>query len=341
MLVGAAGLLPRAAPEPYNWNMDSNAHAGPDDTHRSRESGELVLVAGASGYLGRHIVEALHERRYRVRALVRSRAIAEAPGRAGAPALSGLVDEWVEAPVTDPDVRADACRGAHRIVSALGVTRQKADPWDIDFRTNLGLLDGGLAAGARSFLYAGVMGMDAGTSTIMRSKAAFAAVLERSALTHQIVHPSAYFSDMGEFLAPARRGIGVLPPDPDVVVAPIHGADLAAFCVDRMGDEAGVWDVRGPEALTYRQVSGLALSAAGRSPRSIRVPRPAVDAGVWLADRWGSRPRELARFLADGMRTEAGGTSIGRHRLGDWFRRMMDDGAKADEADAGAARGKG
>ena len=54
---------------------------------------ERVVVAGATGYLGRHLVAEASDRGYRVRAIVRSRARAEKPGLFGSPSLAGHVDE--------------------------------------------------------------------------------------------------------------------------------------------------------------------------------------------------------------------------------------------------------
>lgn len=91
-----------------------------------------VLVAGATGYLGRHIVEELHRRGRRVRAVVRDRARAEKEGPWKSPPLKGLVEEWAVGDVAEPDFVKDLAKGAAQVVSALGVTRQKADPWQID-----------------------------------------------------------------------------------------------------------------------------------------------------------------------------------------------------------------
>ena len=44
-----------------------------------------ILVAGATGYLGRFIIAKLHRRGYQVRALVRDLGRAEAPGPYGSP----------------------------------------------------------------------------------------------------------------------------------------------------------------------------------------------------------------------------------------------------------------
>ena len=210
---------------------------------------DTVLVAGATGYLGRHIVVELAARGYRVAAVVRSRHRAEQPGPHGAPTLQGLVAEWVEGEVTEPGFLRGICGGADRVVSALGVTRQKASPWDVDFLANLHVLADAEREG--TFLYVNVMHAEIGHSLLLRVKAAFAVVLRRSFVAHQIVNPSGYFSDVSDYLAMARRGLAVVPPG-DARVAPIHGADLARFCVDRIGDDSGSWDVGGPDVLTAR-----------------------------------------------------------------------------------------
>ena len=51
-----------------------------------------ILVVGASGYVGRHIVEQAHRRGHRVRAVVRDKARAENAGAWGAPSLADRVD---------------------------------------------------------------------------------------------------------------------------------------------------------------------------------------------------------------------------------------------------------
>ncbi|GCB59521.1 MULTISPECIES: NAD-dependent epimerase/dehydratase family protein [Rhodococcus erythropolis group] len=113
---------------------------------------QTVLVAGATGYMGRYLVRELHRRGYRVKGLVRSRERAEQRGEFGAPSLLGLVDEWVVADVGNGSEMDGLCDGVDRVVSALGVTRQRADPWDIDFRANLRLLALAERSAVSSFL---------------------------------------------------------------------------------------------------------------------------------------------------------------------------------------------
>lgn len=250
--------------------------------------GRPVVLAGATGYLGRHLAIELASRGYTVRAVVRSRRRAEQPGPFGSPSIAEAVTEWAEGPITDAGFVAGLCDGASRVVSALGVTRQKASPWEVDYLANRCLLEDAERVGVRSFLYVNVMHAETGRSLILRSKAAFAATLARSTVAHQIVNPSGYFSDVSDFWTMARRGFVLLPPAGDVRVAPIHGADLAAFCIDKLGDTIGSWEVGGPDVLTYRQIADLAITAAGVRAR-IRCYRP-----LWYATEIAPRTTPTA-----------------------------------------------
>lgn len=289
---------------------------------------ERVVVAGATGYLGRNLVVALSERGYRVRAIVRSRARAESPGPFGSPSLAGRVAEWREGDITNPGFVRGACQGAARVLSALGVTRQKASPWDVDYLANLQLLKDAEREGVGSFLYVGVMHMSAGRSLTLRSKAAFAEAVTRSPLPHQVVNPSGYFSDLTDMLRMARVGITFLPPDLGVKVAPIHGADLARFCVERLGDASGSWDVGGPDVLTYREIAQLASAALGKHCRTFTVPMAAIRSAVWVAARIGERPANLAQFFAEGLTHDAVGERYGDHHIDAYFREISTKAAR-------------
>ncbi|WP_198035753.1 NAD(P)H-binding protein [Rhodococcus sp. BH4] len=281
---------------------------------------ETVLVAGATGYMGRYLVSELHRRGYRVRVLVRSRERAEQSGEFGAPSLRGLVDEWVVADVGDAsEIDGDLCHGVDRVVSALGVTRQRADPWDIDFRGNLRLLSLAEEGAVASFLYVNVMHVHEGTSMVMRSKAAFVVALRRSAVTSQIVNPSGYFSDASEFVHMAHRGIAFELGAGAQRLNPIHGADLAEFCIDRLGRESGEWNVGGPDVYTFHEIVDLAFVAVGKRPRVLRVPVRVVRPVVWAADRLGPRASSLTRFFVDGLQCDSIGERTGAHHLDEHF----------------------
>lgn len=99
-----------------------------------------TLVVGATGYLGRFMVKELHERGVCVKAAVRDHQRALEVGLHGAPSLAGLVDRWAIGNMRDPSFVADLCADVDDVITALGVTRGSASPWDIDFRANALLL---------------------------------------------------------------------------------------------------------------------------------------------------------------------------------------------------------
>ena len=191
-----------------------------------------VLVAGATGYLGRYVVAELHNRGHLIRAVARDRDRACREGPWGSPSLDGLVDEWALGSVTDPRFTRDLAADVEHVVSALGVTRQKADPWQIDNLANLAILNSALKH-AGSFTYINALGGDRCPARLTRAKSAFSQTLSVAEISSQIINPPAYFSDMMEVLAMARRGL-VTALSPTARINPIHGADLAAYVVDRM-----------------------------------------------------------------------------------------------------------
>ncbi len=234
---------------------------------------ETIVVAGATGYVGRHVVVALDAGGYRVRALVRSRERALAPGAFGAPALRGHVAEWQLVDYSDPTTIEGACRDADRVISALGVTRQKASHWDIDFLGNVRLLEDAEHHAVASFLYVNVLHSQSGTSQTMRAKQAFVEVLSRSLVPGQIINPSGYFSDVSDFLLMARKGFGFTLGAGTAKINPIHGADLAEFLVNQLSEPAGSWDVgvptssptaRWPNSPSMSQAADRASSAFDR-----------------------------------------------------------------------------
>ncbi|MFC2285612.1 MAG: NAD(P)H-binding protein, partial [Corynebacterium matruchotii] len=268
-----------------------------------------------TGYLGRFIVAELHRRGYQVRALVRDLGRAESPGIYGSPSLTGtgLVADWRIGDVTNPRVTADLAHGVAGIISALGVTRQKADPWDIDYRANLAILNSARRHGVNNFCYVHALGAEHCPARITRAKTAFVRELQESEITAQVISPTGYFSDMAQVLDMARRGRVVLLDDA-VRINPIHGLDVAGACVDRhVAEVSGEWRIGGPEVLTWREVAECAFRALGRPARITVLPR--VARGLLVRQPWW----DGVRFAAWSMTHDSVGESIGRQRLLDFY----------------------
>jgi uncharacterized protein YbjT (DUF2867 family) len=229
-----------------------------------------VLVAGATGYLGGFVVRELKNRGYYVRALARS------PQKL-AP-LGDSVDEIFQAQVTQPDTLEGACDGIDVVFSSVGITKQKDKLTfqDVDYQGNRNLLDEARRAGVKKFIYTSVFrGPSLRHLAIVKAHEDFVTVLQASGMEHTIIRPNGFFSDMGEYLAMARKGRVYLIGDGSNRINPIHGADLAEVCVDAVGRDVAEIEVGGPEVMTHREIARLALEAAGKGERITSVP-------VWM-----------------------------------------------------------
>ena len=277
-----------------------------------------VLVAGATGYLGRYVVAELHSRGHLVRAVVRDRDRARREGPWGSPSLDGLVDEWALGNVTDPRFTRDLAADVEHVVSTLGVTRQKADPWQIDNLANLAILNSALKH-AGSFTYINTLGGDRCPARLTRAKSAFAQTLSVAEINSQIINPPAYFSDMTEVLAMARRGL-VAVFRPEARINPIHGADLAAYVVDRMEEgRTGTWDVGGPDVLSWRELAHLAFDAVGKRSHVLTVPAWALPPALRLTGLFSPRLADTAQFMAWNMTRDCVAPTTGTHHLADFY----------------------
>lgn len=283
-----------------------------------------VLVAGATGYLGRYVVAELHSRGHLVRAVVRDRDRARREGPWGSPSLDGLVDEWALGSVTDPRFTRDLAADVEHVVSALGVTRQKADPWQIDNLANLAILNSALKH-AGSFTYINTLGGDRCPARLTRAKSAFAQTLSVAEIGAQIINPPAYFSDMTEVLTMARRGL-VAVFRPEARINPIHGADLAAYVVDRMEEgRTSTWDVGGPDVLSWRELAHLAFDAVGKRSRVLTVPAWALPPALRLTGLFSPRLADTAQFMAWNMTRDCVAPMTGTHHLADFYRTVLEN----------------
>ena len=284
-----------------------------------------TLVAGATGYLGRFVVAELHRRGHKVRAITRSRERAVSPGPWDSPSLDGLVDDWAVGEVTNPAFITDVAKGVDDVISALGVTRQKANPWDIDHQANLAILRSAEKHGVTHFCFVNVMGGERCPAQLTRAKTAFVRQLTSSPIPSQIINPSGYFSDMTQILRMARKG-RVFLLRPEIRVNPIHGADLAEFCINRLIDgEKGTWDVGGPEVLTWRELADCAFRAIGRPAKVSALPPAVLTPLITILRLFNPRRADLIRFLSWSMLPDCVGTPVGTHRLFDFYEHHATD----------------
>lgn len=226
-----------------------------------------ILLAGATGYLGSHIVKRLIQNSCDLRVITRS------PGKLAGRGIE--VEDLFQAEVTRPETLKGCCSGIDTVISTVGITRQKdgLTYLDVDYQANLNLLNEARESGVRKFIYVSVLnGEKLRHLKICDAKEKFVEQLEKSGLEYCVVRPNGFFSDMSEIFAMAQKGRIYIFGSGDQKANPIHGEDLATVCVDAIEGMEQVIEVGGPETLTYNEIAKIAFEIAGVEPKITRIP---------------------------------------------------------------------
>lgn len=280
-----------------------------------------VLVAGATGQLGRHVCGELKRRGYSVRALVRDER------RLGA--TRGDVDETFVGDLVRPETLRGACAGVDAVISAaaaplsLDFRERGATHRSVDYLGNRNLLAEAVAAGAGKFVYVSVFGAQRMRGLdYVDAHEEFVEELKRSGISYAVVRPTGFFSAMGEILKMARRGPVMSIGEGDSRTNPIHEADLAVVCADALEGTAHEVEAGGPETYTRRELAELAFEALGKKPRLVRVPARLFAPALLPLKLFHPRLHALMLFFVAVAQIDAVAPAHGRRSLRTYFREL-------------------
>ena len=228
---------------------------------------QKVLVAGATGYLGRFVVQEFRRRGYWVRALARNPGKLEQTGPFLEPAVMDQINEVFIGQVTRPETLDGLCDGIDIVFSSIGITRQKDKLTfqDVDYQGNKNILNIALAKSVEKFIYASVFNAHMFEYLeIVKAHEDFVRDLQDCGLDYAVIRPTSYFSDMSEFLRMAKSGRVYLIGNGENRINPIHGVDLAEVCVNAVTARGHEIPVGGPVTYRMREIAVLAYAALGK-----------------------------------------------------------------------------
>ncbi|AXX92279.1 NmrA family protein [Malaciobacter molluscorum LMG 25693] len=225
------------------------------------------LVAGATGYLGQYIVKELKKQGHFVRVIIREEKQKK---------LFSNVDEFFIAEVTKPKTLNNIANNIDYIFSSIGITRQKdgLTYMDVDYQGNKNLLNEAIKSNIIKFEYISAIDGDKFRDLkIFEAKEKFVDELKKSPLKYSIIRPNGFFSDMKDFLNMAKNGKVYLFSHGEYKLNPIHGEDLAKFCINKLiSNENEEEQVGGPDILTQNEIAKLALKAWNKDIKIIHLP---------------------------------------------------------------------
>lgn len=282
---------------------------------------KTVLVAGATGYIGRHTVSVLHEAGYRVRALARHTNKLEP--------VADSCDEVFVGEATRMDSLDGVCDGVDVVVSSLGLRtlRPRPAPDKVDLHANLNVLRQAQAAGVRQFVFVGVLDGDQlmASTPILRPREEFVGELVNSGLTWTVLRPNGSFNDMREIFSLAERGWAAMLGDGNQRINPVHPADIGQI-VARSITDTSLHDTQfgfgGPDTFSHQEIAELAGHILGQPIRKMRMPAWPLDALGTALYPFNRNAAGFLRFFRQVMSTDMVGTPIGTHRLEDFYREL-------------------
>lgn len=259
-----------------------------------------VLVAGASGFVGRHLLQRLASRGHRVRAFDRS-------GRGGRE-LPALATEWRTADVRVAEELRGIAEGCDVVVHLVG-GEARPEGEDAGLPPD-GTLDGSGTdnlireaerADVGKFILVSALGAGPSGSAFYRHKYAAEERLRRSSLRETVAfRPAIIYGPHDHFTTYVARLLRRLPVFPvlgdgSFRLQPVAIEDVAdALCQaverDDLGDAAYV--LAGPERITFRRILRILARAVGLRRPIVRVPARLGRSVTWLAWRLGF-PRPL------------------------------------------------
>lgn len=263
---------------------------GTDRSHR-------VLVAGASGFLGRHLVPRLVARGHEVRGLARSR---PTEGE-----LATLGVEWWIGDVTDSRDLIGAAGDCDRVIHVAGnwvppepgPGGRDGDPEELHHGGTRNLLWESLDAGVERFIYVSALGARPEGSAFFRAKYAAEQEVRQAQIESVVFRPAVVYGPGDRFTSDLRTMLLELPflpvyGDDEFYLQPLSIEDaVEVLCqsVERSGFDAEVFELAGPEPLRFAEIVAAVARALEVRARTVRLPAP-LQAAIALTARLLGRP---------------------------------------------------
>ncbi|MFN0067217.1 MAG: complex I NDUFA9 subunit family protein [Limisphaerales bacterium] len=237
-----------------------------------------VALTGGTGFVGRALTAELVRRGHRVRRLVRHPRVGTAP--------AGV--EEVVADLADAPALAPLLRGRDAVIHLVGIISECGAQTFESVHAGLtrAVLDAAGAAGVPRWIHMSALGArpDA-ASRYHRSKWAAEESVRASGLAWTILRPSLIYGPEDLFTNLLAR-LALLPVVPVMgsgqgLLQPIAVGQVARAFVGALEDPAcagRVYDLAGPERLTFNQVLDAILNAQGCRRLKLHLPMPLARA---------------------------------------------------------------
>lgn len=251
------------------------------------EEPATVLLAGGTGFVGRHLARRLLARGHRVRLLSRH-------------APSGRVEpgaEWREADLTRPATLEGAARGCDAVVHLVGIADEKggASFRLVHVEGTRHLLAEAERAGVERFVYLSAVGARGDGGPFFRTKYEAELLVRDAAPGHVIFRPSVIYGPDDHFTSALRSLLRGLPVFPILGVGSLRlqpvsiedVADALVQAVERPELEWRTFELVGPERLKFAKIVRVVARALRLERPVLHLPPTLARPVLWAVQRLG------------------------------------------------------
>lgn len=254
----------------------------------------MILITGATGFVGPHIVHALRAEGRSLRALVRDGADS---GRLHAWGCETVVGE-----MTDAASLRRAVEGCDTVVHLVAILTGKQTDFDrVMSQGTRDLVAAAAAAGVRRFVLMSALGTDERTKDLVPyygAKWEMERAVKESGLEHVIFRPSFVFGKDGGALAQFRKIAKLAPVTPIVGpgtqrIQPIWVEDVAAYfaaAIDEPEAANRTFELGGPDVVTWNEFWTRLKASLGTRRPSVHLPFGLMRAQALVLERLPKPP---------------------------------------------------
>ena len=269
----------------------------------------MILVTGATGFVGPKVAHALRARDLPVRCLVRDR-------RRGA-TLESWGCELVEGDLADPASLERAVAGCDVVVHLVAIITGRPEEFErVMAQGTRNLIAASRGAGVQRFVLMSALGVNEQTKDLVpyyKAKWDMEHDVKNSGLEHMIFRPSFVFGRDGGVLPTFVKLARYAPVTPIIGpgtqrIQPIWVDDVAAYfakAVDLPAAANRTFELGGPDAVTWNEFWERLKKVLGKRRPSVHVPLGLMRVQAGLIERLPGAPitRDQLKMLAAGDNT--------------------------------------
>ena len=245
-----------------------------------------VAIIGGTGFVGGHLLDALHASGYTTSLLVRAGSEDKVRRADGQRVTIGDLDD-------DGAIRA-VLEGCDAVIYLVGILREDRSK-GITFRKMqydgvVRVADAAKAGGISRFLLMSANGVEAESTPYQQTKLDAEHYVEDIGMQYTVLRPSVVFGDPRgrmEFATQLRNDMvnlpvpavgfysGLKPSDGPVLMAPVHVDDVVGAFVAALGDDTSIgetFELCGPDVLSWDEMIRRVAAAVGRKKRIMPMP---------------------------------------------------------------------